>query len=100
MQYPDMVVRIDRRARDLSQHPVVGKRLRPRGIRLELGYLRSRDGNTQRERNAGQFAAHVASGYFSGASPGAPVPVLPRNTFLPSAKVTSRPLALFEPSLA
>ena len=36
--------------------------------------------------------------YFSGVSPGAPVFDEPRNSFLPSAKVTSRPLALFEPS--
>ena len=37
--------------------------------------------------------------YFSGVSPGAPVFDEPRNSFLPSAKVTSRPLALLEPSL-
>jgi hypothetical protein len=33
-------------------------------------------------------------------SSGAPVPEDPRNSFRPSGKVTSRPLALFDPSLA
>ena len=42
MQHPNVIVRIDGCARDLPQHPAVGKRFRPRWIGLELRQGRRR----------------------------------------------------------
>src|SRR5713226_2873172 len=53
LQHPDMVVRIDGDARHLTEDPVVGQRLGPEGIDLELRRVGC-DGGRRKRDNAQQ----------------------------------------------
>jgi hypothetical protein len=39
MEYPEIVVAVDRETTNLSRNPPIGQRLRPEGIRLKQRYL-------------------------------------------------------------